>query len=283
MGFSYEDVLQVAFLGGFVKPDNAAAAARSSLKALSEDLPSIQLAARHCFILEDPPYVDKVHNACERFVHIIFSNIVLVSLIQNTEADIEAGNYSSASDSVDQVNNKVDRTDDPRSSADGSNEKEVTTKDSLPALQEQSEKDGCIEKESIENPISESSEPSQVQIKLNSSNGDAPNDVTEESGDVALPTEKTTDMDVQNMNTVPHKLEKGGIVADGPDVVQHKEEHCSESSLSIKTDMQFFSAEDKEKQLSDAPNKAFKVDEATGKILTSLMNVVLMNNFYSLP
>ncbi|OAY67105.1 hypothetical protein ACMD2_25813 [Ananas comosus] len=35
--------------------DNAITSCRSSLKAISEESPAIQLATRHCFILEDPP------------------------------------------------------------------------------------------------------------------------------------------------------------------------------------------------------------------------------------
>ncbi|XP_068654365.1 SWI/SNF complex subunit SWI3D-like [Aristolochia californica] len=44
-----------AYLAGLVGNDVAIASARSSVKAMSEDSPSIQLAARHCFLLEDPP------------------------------------------------------------------------------------------------------------------------------------------------------------------------------------------------------------------------------------
>ncbi|KAG9440961.1 hypothetical protein H6P81_021126 [Aristolochia fimbriata] len=44
-----------AYLAGLVGDDVAVASARSSLKAMSEDSPSIQLALRHCFLLEDPP------------------------------------------------------------------------------------------------------------------------------------------------------------------------------------------------------------------------------------
>ncbi|KAM0937906.1 putative transcription factor MYB/SANT family [Dioscorea sansibarensis] len=43
-----------AFLAGLVGPDDTTSI-RSSLKAISEDSPSLQLATRHCFLLEDPP------------------------------------------------------------------------------------------------------------------------------------------------------------------------------------------------------------------------------------
>ncbi|KAL6012342.1 hypothetical protein ACLOJK_002829 [Asimina triloba] len=44
-----------AFLAGLVDSDMASASARSSLKAMSEESPGVQLSARHCFLLEDPP------------------------------------------------------------------------------------------------------------------------------------------------------------------------------------------------------------------------------------
>ncbi|CAN6322790.1 unnamed protein product [Urochloa humidicola] len=44
-----------AFLAGLVEDDNATTSCRSSLKAISEVTPALQLASRHCFILEDPP------------------------------------------------------------------------------------------------------------------------------------------------------------------------------------------------------------------------------------
>nr|CAD1818269.1 unnamed protein product [Ananas comosus var. bracteatus] len=44
-----------AFLVALVEHDNAITSCRSSLKAISEESPAIQLATRHCFILEDPP------------------------------------------------------------------------------------------------------------------------------------------------------------------------------------------------------------------------------------
>ncbi|WOK92280.1 hypothetical protein Cni_G00971 [Canna indica] len=48
-----------AFLTGIVDSDAVMTSCRSSLKAMSEDSPSIQLATRHCFLLEDPPNDNK--------------------------------------------------------------------------------------------------------------------------------------------------------------------------------------------------------------------------------
>lgn len=47
--------MQAAYLAGLVDDDNTTTSFRSSLKAISEVSPSLQLASRHCFILEDPP------------------------------------------------------------------------------------------------------------------------------------------------------------------------------------------------------------------------------------
>ncbi|CAD6214313.1 unnamed protein product [Miscanthus lutarioriparius] len=44
-----------AYLAGLVEDDSTTISFRSSLKAISEVSPSLQLASRHCFILEDPP------------------------------------------------------------------------------------------------------------------------------------------------------------------------------------------------------------------------------------
>ena len=49
------NLLQAVFLSRLVGPDVAIASAHSSLKSISGSSPGIQLAARHCFLLEDPP------------------------------------------------------------------------------------------------------------------------------------------------------------------------------------------------------------------------------------
>uniref|UniRef100_A0A803LP45 SWI/SNF complex subunit SWI3D n=1 Tax=Chenopodium quinoa TaxID=63459 RepID=A0A803LP45_CHEQI len=54
-----------AFLSQLVEPDLAAASSCISLKTLSQSSPGSQLAARHCFILEDPPDDKKEHIVSE--------------------------------------------------------------------------------------------------------------------------------------------------------------------------------------------------------------------------
>ncbi|CAD5183706.1 unnamed protein product [Musa acuminata subsp. malaccensis] len=53
-----------AFLSGVVESDSLITSCRSSLKAISEDSPGIQLATRHCFVLEDPPTDSKDPSLC---------------------------------------------------------------------------------------------------------------------------------------------------------------------------------------------------------------------------
>ncbi|XXG83381.1 hypothetical protein AAC387_Pa10g1148 [Persea americana] len=50
-----EPDVAAAWTQGFLEPDVAAASTQSSLKAISKDFPNIQLASKHCFLLEDPP------------------------------------------------------------------------------------------------------------------------------------------------------------------------------------------------------------------------------------
>ncbi|RZS23794.1 hypothetical protein BHM03_00056818, partial [Ensete ventricosum] len=53
-----------AFLSGVVESDALITSCHSSLKAISEDSPGIQLAIRHCFVLEDPPTDSKDPSLC---------------------------------------------------------------------------------------------------------------------------------------------------------------------------------------------------------------------------
>ncbi|XP_056698097.1 SWI/SNF complex subunit SWI3D isoform X2 [Spinacia oleracea] len=55
-----------AFLTQLVEPGLATASSCISLKTISQSSPGSQLAARHCFILEDPPDVDKEHTVSKR-------------------------------------------------------------------------------------------------------------------------------------------------------------------------------------------------------------------------
>lgn len=47
--------LQAVFLASLVERDDAVTSCCSSLRAISEISPALQLATGHCFILSDPP------------------------------------------------------------------------------------------------------------------------------------------------------------------------------------------------------------------------------------
>lgn len=62
--------LQAAFLAKLVGCDVAAVSARASLKSISGNSPGLQLAARHSFLLEDPPNDIKEPSGSERYVNL---------------------------------------------------------------------------------------------------------------------------------------------------------------------------------------------------------------------
>lgn len=49
-------------------PDHAIASAHNSLKSISADSPGIELASRHCILLEDPPNDGKEQADPDRYV-----------------------------------------------------------------------------------------------------------------------------------------------------------------------------------------------------------------------
>ncbi|XP_022952326.1 SWI/SNF complex subunit SWI3D-like isoform X1 [Cucurbita moschata] len=59
-----------AFLARLVGSDVASASARFSLKSVSQKSPSLELATRHCFILEDPPDDQKAKANSESIVNV---------------------------------------------------------------------------------------------------------------------------------------------------------------------------------------------------------------------
>ncbi|CAL9128652.1 unnamed protein product [Musa textilis] len=88
-----------AFLSGLVESDAVITSCRSSLKAMSEDSPSIQLATRHCFLLEDPPIDRKDPNLCGR------QNCSAVAETSNEEAHKD-GNKTQILDATDKSEEK---------------------------------------------------------------------------------------------------------------------------------------------------------------------------------
>ena len=83
MGICYNLMLhhlQAGFFARLIGPNIAAASAQSSLKSLSGSSPSIQLAARNCFLLEDPPDDKKEPSGSERYVNLFQAYIFLSNL-----------------------------------------------------------------------------------------------------------------------------------------------------------------------------------------------------------
>ncbi|XP_042494678.1 SWI/SNF complex subunit SWI3D [Macadamia integrifolia] len=123
-----------AFLARLVEPNVAAASARSLLKAISEDSPSIQLATRHCFLLEDPS--DDVKEPC-------VSESAVVEMVdaeaQNKNQDVEHqgdeartsnldGTDASNDSTVKKIENAVPKEEPFASPNEGSTEKLCVSK-----------------------------------------------------------------------------------------------------------------------------------------------------------
>lgn len=62
------DNFQASFLARLVGPDLATASAHNSMKSISGNSPGIELAARHCFFLEDPPNDTKEPAVLHRYL-----------------------------------------------------------------------------------------------------------------------------------------------------------------------------------------------------------------------
>ncbi|XP_057494693.1 SWI/SNF complex subunit SWI3D [Actinidia eriantha] len=79
-----------AFLARLVEPNAATALVRSSLKSISGNSSSVQLAARHCFLLQDPPSDEKKSADSERNV----TEMVEKDAQKNEENQIEENSNS---------------------------------------------------------------------------------------------------------------------------------------------------------------------------------------------
>ncbi|GMJ06896.1 SWITCH/SUCROSE NONFERMENTING 3D [Hibiscus trionum] len=89
------------FLARLVGPNIAAASAQSSLKLLSGSCPSIQLATKNCFVLEDPPD-DKKEPTCSESVVTDTSNRDAQNVKTSEDKSLEGDQKSSLSNHGDQ-------------------------------------------------------------------------------------------------------------------------------------------------------------------------------------
>lgn len=112
-----------AFLVRLVESDVVTATARSSFKSLSGNSPSLDLALKHCFILEDPPGDEKKPATSEG---------VVAEMVQKnekqTEEDQKKENSISVLDGSDQPND-LNQKNNKDSSLDESAEKSIATKE----------------------------------------------------------------------------------------------------------------------------------------------------------
>ncbi|CAM0875086.1 unnamed protein product [Alopecurus aequalis] len=123
-----------AFLAGLVEDDNATTSCRSSLKAISEDPPALQLASRHCYILEDPP-----------------SDLKDI-FVSNTDKD---GDQAKDDDMI------IDSTDTEKKDINGKEEKkDINEKEEKKDINEKEEKKDINEKEENALPVEKQNSPS---------------------------------------------------------------------------------------------------------------------------
>ncbi|XP_043713043.1 SWI/SNF complex subunit SWI3D [Telopea speciosissima] len=123
-----------AFLARLVEPNVAAASVHSLLKAISEDSPGIQLATRHCFLLEDPSDDMKEPRVSESAV------VEMVDVeAQNKNQEVEQqgeeahtsnldGSDSSKDSSVKKIENVIPKEESFASPNEGSTEKPCVSK-----------------------------------------------------------------------------------------------------------------------------------------------------------
>lgn len=64
---------QAIFLGHLIGPELGTASAHNSLKSISGNSPGIELATRHCFLLEDPPKDSNDPAAVDRYIICVWS------------------------------------------------------------------------------------------------------------------------------------------------------------------------------------------------------------------
>ncbi|OMO74280.1 Zinc finger, ZZ-type [Corchorus capsularis] len=96
------------FFARLVGPNNAAASAQNSLKSLSCSSPNIQLAARNCFLLEDPPDDKKEPTVSESVVNDM-ANRDSQNVENMEEGSLKEDKSSPVSDQKNSLSNHVDQ------------------------------------------------------------------------------------------------------------------------------------------------------------------------------
>ncbi|RLN18471.1 SWI/SNF complex subunit SWI3D isoform X3 [Panicum miliaceum] len=130
-----------AFLAGLVEDDSATTSCRSSLKAISEVSPALQLASRHCFILEEPP--NDLKDIC-----VSVSN-------KNTDGD-QTKDEEITQNSVDTEKKENNEKEDNSLSAEKHNNSSISQNDNQESDGKSVSRDDCPVKEAKTNNAKES-------------------------------------------------------------------------------------------------------------------------------
>ncbi|XP_062212241.1 SWI/SNF complex subunit SWI3D-like isoform X2 [Phragmites australis] len=133
-----------AFLAGLVEDDNAITSCRSSLKAISEVSPALQLASRHCFILEDPP-----NDLKDIYVSVSY---------ENTDGD-QTKDKDMAQNSIDTEKKDINEKEDNALSADKQNNSSISPNDHQESDNKNVSSDDCPLVEPKTNNSKESGDP----------------------------------------------------------------------------------------------------------------------------
>ncbi|KAJ1293844.1 hypothetical protein BS78_01G100100 [Paspalum vaginatum] len=139
-----------AFLAGLVEGDNATTSWRSSLKAISEVSPALQLASRHCFILEDPPI--ELKNVC-----VSVSN-------KNTDGD-QTKDEDMTQNSIDNEKKGINEKEDNSLPVEKQNNSSISQNDQRESDDKSVSRDGCPLVEPKTNNANESSDSTAIADK----------------------------------------------------------------------------------------------------------------------
>ncbi|XP_008790351.1 SWI/SNF complex subunit SWI3D [Phoenix dactylifera] len=252
-----------AFLVGLVEHDVATTSCRSSLKAMSEESPGIQLATRHCFILEDPPNDRKDSPAC--------ASVVADMVHEESHKDVsQTPNLEGA----DKSNDCTDKNEENAVSLE--NEKNLSIASQDCSQKQPDAKESCdvvFPSEKAPSTIKDSADrASSGEPIMSSAPKDASDSVlpvvsspnnTKEPGDLASPGEKSPSAekkidDLKSSEDKPSIMKETGDVA-SPDKVEQQSDTLKAS------DMKAISAglEEQEPQQTTGNGSAVEIVEKT--------------------
>ncbi|KAL6637740.1 hypothetical protein ACP70R_025312 [Stipagrostis hirtigluma subsp. patula] len=179
-----------AFLSGLVEDDNATISCRSSLKAISEVSPALQLASRHCFILEDPP--NDLKDIC-----------VSVSS-KNTDGD-HTKDEDMIQNSIDTEKKDINEKEDNAVSVEKQNNSSITPNDHQESENINMPSDGCPSVDSKTDNAKESGDPTTPADKSASDNTKGSN--TSASSPKSVKDKPSAEVEASNNSSLKDKVE----------------------------------------------------------------------------